>query len=88
MGVSEEKIRRSRSEFYDHATQEIDKLAAEREDSRISRVVEMDYPPAMIRRWTEKLHFDLIVMGKHGGRLGSVIRHFLHNSPCDVMIVG
>lgn len=88
LGVSEEKIRRSRSEFYDHATQEIDKLAAEREDSRISRVVEMDYPPAMIRRWTEKRHFDLIVMGKHGDRLGSVIRHVLHNSACDVMIVG
>jgi len=88
LGVSEEKIRRSRSEFYDHATQEIEKLAVEWEDSRISRVVEMDYPPAMIRRWTEKLHFDLIVMGKHGGRLGSVIRHVLHNSACDVMIVG
>ncbi len=88
LGVSEEKIRRSRSEFYDHATQEFEKLAVEWEDSRISRVVEMDYPSAMIRRWTEKLHFDLIVMGKHGGRLGSVIRHVLHNSACDVMIVG
>ena len=88
LGVSEAQIKRYRAEFYDHATQEIDKLVAEREDSRISRVVEMGYPSAMIQRWTEKLHFDLIVMGKHGRRLGSVIRHVLHNSACDVMIVG
>ncbi|HEY9098014.1 MAG TPA: universal stress protein [Thiobacillus sp.] len=88
LGASEEKIKRSRSEFYDHAVQEIGKLGADRKDGRISRVVEMDYPPAMIRRWTEKLHFDLIVLGKHGGRLGSVVRHVLHNSVCDVMIVG
>jgi nucleotide-binding universal stress UspA family protein len=88
LGVPEEKIKRLRSEFHDHAAREIDKLAAERDDGHISRVVEMDYPPAMIRRWTEKLHFDLIVMGKHGGRLGSVARHVLHNSVCDVMIVG
>jgi nucleotide-binding universal stress UspA family protein len=88
LGASEAQIMRFRSEFYDHAVQEIGKLVADREDGRISRVVEMDYPPAMIRRWTEKLHFDLIVMGKHGGRLGSVVRHVLHNSVCDVMVVG
>lgn len=88
LGASEEQVRRSRSEFYDHAVQEISKLTAGWEDGRMSRVVELDYPPAMIRRWTEKLHFDLIVMGKHGGRLGSVVRHVLHNSACDVMIVG
>ena len=88
LGASEEQIKRSRSEFYDHAVQEVSKLADEWESSRISRVIEMDYPPAMIRRWTEKLHFDLIVMGKHGGRLGSVVRHVLHNSACDIMIVG
>lgn len=88
LGVSEKQIKRHRSEFYDHAKQEIEKLAPEGENSRISRVVEMDYPPAMIRRWTEKLHFDLIVMGKHAGRLGSIAKHVLHNSACDVMIVG
>lgn len=88
LGATEEQIKRYRSEFYDRATREINKLAAEREDDRISRVVEMGYPPAMIRRWTEKLHFDLIVMGGHGDRLGSVVRHVLHNSACDVMIVG
>ncbi len=88
LGASEEKIKRLRSEFYDRAAREMDKLAADREDGRITRVVEMDYPPAMIRRWTEKLHFDLVVMGKHGGRLGSVVKHVLHNSVCDVMIAG
>lgn len=87
-GASDEQIKRFRSEFYDRAAREIGTLAAERDDGRISRVVEMDFPPAMIRRWTEKLHFDLIVMGKRGGRLGSVVRHVLHNSVCDVMIVG
>lgn len=87
-GATDKKIKRYYSEFYDRATQEIEKLATEREDIRISRVVEMGYPPAMIQRWTEKLHFDLIVMGKHGDRLGSVVRHVLHNSACDVMIVG
>ncbi len=87
-GASEEQIKQFRSEFYDRATREMDKLATARDDDRVSRVVEMDYPPAMIRRWTEKLHFDLVVMGKHGGRLGSVVRHVLHNSVCDVMIVG
>ena len=87
LGASEEQIKRLRSEFYDHAVREMDNLAADRENVRISRVVEMDYPPAMIRRWTEKLHFDLIVMGKDGGQLGSVVKHVLHNSVCDVMIV-
>ena len=65
---------------------EIDKLAAALQDGRISRVVELDYPSAMILRWTETLHFDLVAMGKHGGRLGSVIRYVLHNSVCDVLI--
>ncbi len=88
IGASEEQIKRSRSEFYDYAIQEISKLTADRKDGRISRVVELDYPPAMIRKWTEKLHFDLTVMGKRGGRLGSVARHVLHNSVCDIMIVG
>lgn len=87
LGVTEEKIKRYRSEFYDQATQEIAKLGIEKNDDRISRVVEMGYPPTIIQKWTEKLHFDLIVMGKHGDRLGSVIRHVLHNSTCDVMIV-
>lgn len=88
LGAPEEQIKRLRSEFHDHAAREIDRLAAEREAGRVSRVVEMDYPPAMIRRWTEKLHFDLVVLGKHGARLGSVVRHVLRNSVCDVMIVG
>ncbi len=88
LGAPEEQIKRLRAEFHDHAVREIGKLAAEREDGRVSRVVEMDYPPVMIRRWTEKLHFDLVVLGKHGGRLGSVVRHVLRNSVCDVMIAG
>ncbi len=88
LGVPEEQIRRLRSDFHDHAVREIDKLVAEWKDGRISRAVEMDYPPAMIRRWTEKLHFDLIVMGKNGGRLGSVARHALRNSVCDVIMIG
>lgn len=86
LGVPEAKIKHYRTDLYEHATREIDKLAAERQNDRITRVVEMDHPTAMILRWTEKLHFDLIVMGKHGGRLGSVIRYVLHNSACDVMI--
>ncbi|MDT3705561.1 MAG: universal stress protein [Thiobacillus sp.] len=88
LGVPEARIKHLRSDFHDHAAREIDKLAAERQDGRILRVVEMDYPPAMIRRWTEKIHFDLIVMGKHGGRLGSMARHVLRSSVCDVMFVG
>ncbi len=88
LGVPEARIKHLRSDFHDHAAREIDKLAAERRDGRILRVVEMDYPPAMIRRWTEKIHFDLIVMGKHGGRLGSMARHVLRSSVCDVMFVG
>lgn len=88
LGAPEEQIKRLRSEFHDHAVREIDKLATDREDGRVSRVVEMDYPPAMIRRWTEKLHFDLVVLGKHGNRLGSVVRHVLRNSVCDVMVAG
>jgi nucleotide-binding universal stress UspA family protein len=86
LGVPEAQIRHYRTELYEHATREIDKLAAALQDGRISRVVELDYPSAMILRWTETLHFDLVAMGKHGGRLGSVIRYVLHNSVCDVLI--
>lgn len=87
LGVTDEKIKRYRSEFYDQATREIAKLGVERKGDLISRVVEMGYPPTMIQKWTEKLNFDLIVMGKHGERLSSVIRHVVHNSACDIMIV-
>ncbi len=88
LGMTEERIKHYRSEFYDQATQEITKLITERKDDRISRVVEMGYPPAVIQHWTENFHFDLVVMGKRGDRLGSVVRHVLHSSACDVMIVG
>lgn len=87
LGVPEARIKHYRTDLYEHATREIDKLAAGRQDDRTTRVVEMDHPSNMILRWTEKLHFDLIVMGKHGSRPGSVIRYVLHNSACDVMIV-
>jgi len=73
LGVTVEKIKRYRSEFYDQAIQEIAKLGVERKDDYISRVVEIGYPPTIIQRWTEKFHFDLIVMEKRGDdRLGSV----------------
>ncbi|WP_146159120.1 hypothetical protein [Nitrosomonas aestuarii] len=54
--MTDEKIKRYRSEFYDQVIQEIAKLGVERKDDYISRVVEIGYPPTIIQRWTEKFH--------------------------------
>lgn len=87
LGVSEAKIKSIRAEFYDHATEQIQNLLASMEGDQISSVLDMGYPPAMIKRWVETMEFDLIVMGRHGNRLSSVIRHAMHDSACDVMVV-
>lgn len=88
MGVPESQIKNARARFHDHASKAMDKLIAEISNQRISSVLEMGYPPEMIRRWVEKFDFDLIVMGSHGNRLSSVVRHALHHSTGDVMIFG
>ncbi|HQR50447.1 MAG TPA: universal stress protein [Methylophilaceae bacterium] len=86
MGVSEGEIKNARARFYDHASSAMDRLVAGISNERISSVLEMGYPPEMIRRWVEKFDFDLIVMGSHGNRLSSVMRYALHHSTGDVMI--
>lgn len=86
LGVSEAKIKSIRAEFYDHATEQTQNLIASMGGDQISSVLDMGYPPAMIKRWMETMEFDLIVMGRHGNRLSSVIRHAMHDSTSDVMI--
>lgn len=86
LGISESKIKSIRAKFYDHATTQIQNLIANMDVDQISSVIDMGYPPAVIKRWMETMEFDLIVMGRHGNRLSSVIRHAIHDSASDVMV--
>lgn len=62
-------------------------------DTRVISVVEHGYPPDMIRAKAQSLDADLIVIGKRGeteldeALFGSVTKHVLYETPCDVLIV-
>jgi nucleotide-binding universal stress UspA family protein len=63
------------------------------EDRSISRKIAFGYPGQVICDHANSTKPDLIVLGKHGKSgfeellLGSVSRHVLEQSPCDVLIV-
>jgi len=60
----------------------------------ITPLVERGLPSAVIREKTRSLNIDLIVIGKRGeteldeALLGSVTKHVLHETECDVLVVG
>ena len=93
-GVSDEQIHRYRLQAQQQALARIDGLLRESGDPyRCSRSVEHgDAAPLILAREAE-LGADLIVIGKHGQPvleellIGSVTRHVLSDSKCDVLVV-
>ncbi|MCC6611057.1 MAG: universal stress protein [Burkholderiales bacterium] len=93
-GVSDEQIRDYRQLAQQQALGRIDELLLKSGDPyRCARsVVRGDAAPVIVAKEAE-LGVDLIVIGKHGQTLteelliGSVTRHVLSDSKCDVLVV-
>jgi nucleotide-binding universal stress UspA family protein len=94
-GVLNDEMEKYRVEARQQALIRIDTLMRKVEDPqhRLFRIVEHGDAPRLILAKEEEHEADLIVMGKHGQSvleemfLGSVTRHILANSKCDVLIV-
>jgi len=62
-------------------------------DTRVTSIIEIGFPPAVIRDTAKSLETDLIVIGKRGeteldeALFGSVTKHVLYETPCDVLVV-
>jgi magnesium-transporting ATPase (P-type)/nucleotide-binding universal stress UspA family protein len=94
-GVLEDEIERYRAQIQQQARSRINALIEEVDDGshRLFRSVEHGDASRLILTKEESFKADLIVMGKHGQSiveamlLGSVTRHILADSKCDVLIV-
>lgn len=95
-GVYEEWVDPYREEMVSRALEGMEKIA-ERYPSKpipITPLVERGLPSAIIREKTRSLDIDLIVIGRRGetelddALLGSVTKHVLYETTCDVLVVG
>lgn len=93
-GVAEEEIHHYRAQARIKAQEEIEKLMQDSGDAslRLRSVIEHGDATRIILEQEEMSDPDLIVIGKHGESvmgellLGSVARHVLSNSRCDVLV--
>ncbi len=94
-GVADEEIHRYRMQARQQALRKIGDLVGGLAVAphRFSHVVEHGDAPRLILDKEQELEADLIVIGKHGQSsvedmfLGSVTRHVLADSKCDVLVV-
>jgi nucleotide-binding universal stress UspA family protein len=94
-GVDEERLREYRAQARHEAlTTMISTVASIGGDrSRLSHAVAHGHPPTLILAKARQLRADLVVIGKQGRSaageflLGSVTRHVLSDSKCDVLAV-
>ncbi|QDX82702.1 hypothetical protein B9N43_16535 [Denitratisoma sp. DHT3] len=94
-GVSDDDLRRYRNQARQKALASIDAMiqGCGRDSDRIYRTVERGSPAPVILAKEAEFDADLIVVGKHGQLLaeelllGSVTRHVLADSKCDVLVV-
>jgi len=94
-GVSEDQIERYRTETRERAMADMDQLieSVAAEGFRLSPLVERGDANRVILAKEAEREADLIVIGKHGRSavenffLGSVTRHILSGSKCDVLVV-
>lgn len=93
--VLDDEIQKYCAEARQHALNRIGALLGGADDSqhRFFQIVEQGDASRLILAKEAELQTDLIVMGKHGHSiaeemlLGSVTRHILADSKCDVLIV-
>lgn len=94
VGVKDEVIHHYRNEARQEASRSMEALleAFKPEAARLTSRVEHGYPSSVIRKRAEELAPDLIVMGKHGQSeletmlLGSVTKHVLLETDCDMLV--
>jgi nucleotide-binding universal stress UspA family protein len=91
----EEWIDSNRNKIAKRAQEDMDRVVEDYASRHISITPLIDHgpPPAVISEKTRTLDIDLIVIGKRGETelddtlLGSVTKHVLYETICDVLIV-
>jgi nucleotide-binding universal stress UspA family protein len=95
-GVAQDDIDRYRLDARHEAVRHVDSILRDVDigDRLVRRSIEPGEAPRLILRREKELGADLIVIGKHGDSLldvmflGSVTRHIIGGSKCDVLVVG
>ena len=95
LGLNAKSIDLYRDKMLSRAREAMEKLVADhvRGDTRVTCIIEYGRAPAVIAEKTKFLDIDLIVMGKRGETeldevlFGSVTKHVLYETPCDVLVV-
>lgn len=93
-GFSANWIDLYRNKMLSRAREGMEKIVADhaRGDTRVTSLIEYGHSPTVIREKTQSLDIDLIVMGKRGeteldeALFGSVTKHVLYETPCDVLV--
>lgn len=92
---SAETVELYRSRMLAQARHDMEKIIGDcaSGDPRVTSVIEVGFPPAVIRVTAKSLETDLIVIGKRGeteldeALFGSVTKHVLYETPSDILVV-
>lgn len=94
-GFDAERVEHFRSQMLIHAREGMEKIVSDyaHGDRRVASIIEYGHAPDVIREKAQMLDIDLIVIGKRGQTeldevlFGSVTKHVLYETPCDVLVV-
>ena len=94
-GYDAERVDHYRDEMLAHAREGMEKIVSDyaHGDTRVASIIEYGRASDTIREKTQALDIDLIVIGKRGqteldeALFGSVTKHILYETPCDVLVV-
>jgi nucleotide-binding universal stress UspA family protein len=92
-GVSEQMVQQYHAQALNDARQKMEAFLTDLGGGEVARITEQGYAPAVIREQSQALGADLIVIGKRGGTdldealLGSVTKHVLYETACDLLVV-
>jgi len=94
-GFDAERVEHFRSQMLIHAREGMEKIVSDyaHGDRRVASIIEYGHAPDVIREKAQALDIDLIVIGKRGqteldeALFGSVTKHVLYETPCDVLVV-
>jgi nucleotide-binding universal stress UspA family protein len=94
-GFDAERVEHFRNQILIHAREGMEKIVSDHAhgDRRVASIIEYGHAPDVIREKAQALDIDLIVIGKRGqteldeALFGSVTKHVLYETPCDVLVV-
>jgi len=93
-GMDEELLAEYRKKALEQAEQNLDRMLAEQNNSRMSKQILSGYPPEAICNRAKATGADLIVMGKHSAShhiedwlLGSTSKGVAYAAECDVLLI-